>query len=182
MDFIGKWSSKRFSESNLKMWPITNIINRIPSLYNAIPQVGLWFEAFCTNENMNVKLNDLYLQDRVRRVFFGSLNNPLYSVLNIVLQNSSLASDDISEYVTEVGDRRDYCEAMTADSDGNVYFGLIGDGSIARWNTSLPLDKPSEILVHDPKQLVWINSIFIDEGSIWVVSNRSGLLFYAILS
>jgi len=114
-------------------------------------------------------------------VFFGTLNNPLYSVLNSVLQNSSLASEDITEHVMEVGDRRDFCEAMTADSDGNVYLGLISDGSVVRWNTSLPLDRPTEVLVHDPKQLVWINSIFIDEGSIWVVSNRQVMGYHDLL-
>jgi hypothetical protein len=159
---VFQWSSTRRST--------TYGTSSAPSPWNPT----LWSPSPNQISILSVKLKRFDLQDRVRRVFFGTLSNPLYSVLNVVLQNSSLPSDDITEYVAEVGDRRDFCEAMTADSDGNVYFGLISDGSITRWNTSLPLDKPSEVVVHDPKQLVWINSIFIDEGSIWVVSNRSG--------
>ena len=73
----------------------------------------------------------------------------------------------------EAGDRKDSCEAMTFDSKGNLYYGLISLGSLMTWNvTDLPLEKQAEVVVQNPEKLVWINSMFISEGSIWIATNR----------
>ena len=75
----------------------------------------------------------------------------------------------------EVGDRKDSCEAMTSDSKGNLYYGLLTQGSLMMWNVSdVPMDKQAEVVVQNPEKFVWINSLFISEGSIWVVTNRFG--------
>jgi hypothetical protein len=46
-------------------------------------------------------------------------------------------------------------------------------GSLMTWNvTDLPLEKQAEVVIQNPERLVWINSIFISEGSIWIATNR----------
>ena len=73
----------------------------------------------------------------------------------------------------EVGDRKDSCEAMTFDSKGNLYFGLLTQGSLMTWNVSdVPIEKQAEVVLQNSERLVWINSIFISEGSIWIVTNK----------
>jgi hypothetical protein len=73
----------------------------------------------------------------------------------------------------EVGDRKDSCEAMTFDSRGNLYFGLLTQGSLMTWNvTDPPIEKQAEVVLQNAERLVWINSIFISEGSIWIVTNK----------
>ena len=73
----------------------------------------------------------------------------------------------------EVGDRKDSCEAMTFDSKGNLYFGLLTQGSLMTWNVSdVPIEKQAEVVLQNSERLIWINSIFISEGSIWIVTNK----------
>ena len=62
---------------------------------------------------------------------------------------------------------------MTFDSRGILYFGLLSQGSLMAWNVSdMPMEKEAEVLLQNPEKLVWINSVFISEGSIWIATNR----------
>ena len=62
---------------------------------------------------------------------------------------------------------------MTFDSRGILYSGLLSQGSLMAWNVSdMLMEKEAEILLQNPEKLVWINSVFISEGSIWIATNR----------
>ena len=91
-----------------------------------------------------------------------------------MLHHSKIVCNQLSILLyQEVGDRKDGCEAMTFDSRGILYFGLLSQGSLIAWNVSdMPMEKEAEVLLQNPEKLVWINSVFISEGSIWIATNR----------
>ena len=65
---------------------------------------------------------------------------------------------------------------MTFDCNGVLYYGLISQGSLVNWNvTDPPIEMQAEVIVQNAEKLVWINSVFISEGSIWIATNRSVL-------
>ena len=62
---------------------------------------------------------------------------------------------------------------MTFDCHGVLYYGLISQGSLVNWNvTDPPMEKQADVIVQNAEKLVWINSVFISEGSIWIATNR----------
>ena len=76
-------------------------------------------------------------------------------------------------YIETVGRRKDSCEVATADNEGNIYYGLLVEGAVIKWNvTAMPLERHETVVIAEKGRLAWINSLFISEGDLWIVSNR----------
>lgn len=71
-----------------------------------------------------------------REVFYSPISSlHLYSIQNTVLQSAK----GVSQYqgdVRDVGRKISQSDGIIADNEGMLYFGLLGENSIARWNTS----------------------------------------------
>jgi hypothetical protein len=72
-----------------------------------------------------------------------------------------------------VGKRNSGSDAMTSDDAGVLYYSLLENSAVMRWNAADDhFYHERKLLVRDEKRLQWINSMFVDNGYLWVVSNR----------
>ena len=109
-----------------------------------------------------------------RRLYFGSLKPELFSVSTIILKNEMLG-ENVTSYVNMVKNRNGYCDDMTSDSDGNIYFGILDKGCISKIKFTETRASPRSnqgFFVCSPDKLVWINSMFWNEGYLYIVTNR----------
>jgi hypothetical protein len=83
---------------------------------------------------------------------------------------------DIAALVEHEGIRGDSGSAAIAtDDQGHLYYGLLEDHSVMAWNASIPpVHMRAKQLITD-KRLRWINSMFVHEGYLWIVSNRQAI-------
>ena len=71
------------------------------------------------------------------------------------------------------GNRSGYCDAMTSDANGNIFFGILDKGCMSKYflmNTTITPIK--EDIICDPEKLVWINSIFWNDAYLYIVTNE----------
>ena len=86
-----------------------------------------------------------------------------------------MLGENVTSYVNMVKNRNGYCDDMTSDSDGNIYFGILDKGCITKITFTETRASPRSnqgFFVCSPDKLVWINSIFWNEGYLYIVTNR----------
>ena len=81
-------------------------------------------------------------------------------------------NEDIETMVKSAAKRGGYCDGMTSDGDGNIYTGILDKGCV--YNHFI-LDEKMQLykkVVCDPEKLVWINSLFWNDGYLYIVTNE----------
>ena len=71
------------------------------------------------------------------------------------------------------GNRLTKCEAMTADDQGSIYMGgLELPNLIYKWNISNSMNSNNLKIIVSNLNISWINSMWIDNGYLWITNNR----------
>ena len=105
-------------------------------------------------------------------MYFGRLGKVLYYIPTTVLHDDS-GDEIIDSEVKMAGNRSGYCDAMTSDANGNIFSGILDKGCINRYNFMNTTLEPIKVdIICDPEKLVWINSIFWNDGYLYIVTNE----------
>ncbi|XP_049869127.1 protein yellow-like [Pectinophora gossypiella] len=100
----------------------------------------------------------------------------LYAINASVLRNESLAQigeGALRPYVVDLGTKASQTDGMKMDSTGVLFFGLIGNSTIAEWNTTVDFHVGQRTIARDPNYIQWVDRFtFDDRGNIYVVINR----------
>ena len=110
-----------------------------------------------------------------RRLYYSPLSSySLFSIPTSVLKDENRAVSDVSAYVKNHGRKTSISEGMAMDSRGVLYYGLLGENAIAKWDTNLPFEGNQIKIAQDNNLLQWPASFGFDSQlmNLTVVSNR----------
>ncbi|XP_069685307.1 protein yellow-like isoform X2 [Periplaneta americana] len=110
-----------------------------------------------------------------RVLYYSSLSNLLlFSIRTSYLRDEELAVGDVSASVKTLGQKESISEGMVMDSRGVLYYGLLQNNAIARWDTNLPFDGNQHKIALDNKFLQWPASFGFDSdrGNLTVITNK----------
>jgi len=110
-----------------------------------------------------------------RRLYYSPLSSySLFSIPTSVLKDETRAVGDVSAYVKTHGRKTSISEGMAMDSRGVLYYGLLGENAIAKWDTNLPFEGNQHKIAQDNNLLQWPASFGFDSQlmNLTVVSNR----------
>jgi hypothetical protein len=110
-----------------------------------------------------------------RRLYYSPLSSySLFSIPTSVLKDETRAVGDVSAYVKTHGRKTSLSEGMVMDSRGILYYGLLGENAIAKWDTNLPFEGNQIKIAQDNNLLQWPASFGFDSQlmNLTVVSNR----------
>uniref|UniRef100_A0A2M4BJ17 Putative major royal jelly protein n=2 Tax=Anopheles marajoara TaxID=58244 RepID=A0A2M4BJ17_9DIPT len=118
-------------------------------------------------------------QNYERNVYYCPLSSHhIYSLPASLLRdpefNARATPRDILEAVTDYGEKSSQTDGMIMDNQGVLYYGLLGEHAIARWDTYRPFTpKNQQIVARDPTYIQWVDSMGFDhEGYLYVTINR----------
>ncbi|CAH1962399.1 unnamed protein product [Acanthoscelides obtectus] len=114
-----------------------------------------------------------------RLLFYTPLtSNQLFCVTTDILKDQQLASNQTwRRYVKFVGEKQGSTDGMVMDNKGNLYYGLIPQSAVAKWNIFEPL-KTAEIIHRNPKTMVWPDSFSMDlQGNLFLVTDHAHRFF-----
>ena len=128
------------------------------------------------NRNIaGIALSPISLREEQRRLFYSPLSSySLFSIPTSILKDEFRSSTDVSGSIKTLGRRTSITEGMAIDSNGILYYGLLGENAISRWDTNLPFEGNQRMIARDNISLQWPASFGFDSdrGNITVVSNR----------
>ena len=104
-------------------------------------------------------------------MYFGKLGEELFYVPTYVLHDEN-ENENIDTMVKFAANRSGYCDDITSDGDGNIYSGILDKGCVSN---SFLLEEKIQLfadVVCDPDKLVWINSLFWNDGYLFIVTNE----------
>ena len=110
-----------------------------------------------------------------RRLYYSPLSSySLFSIPTSVLKDEARAISDVSAYVKTHGRKTSISEGMAMDSRGVLYYGLLGENAIAKWDTNVPFEGNQHKIAQDNNLLQWPASFGFDSQlkNLTVVSNR----------
>lgn len=100
----------------------------------------------------------------------------MYAINASVLQNESLSQmgeSAIKPHIVDLGRKPSQTDGMKMDSTGVLFFGLIGNSTIAEWNTTVDFHVGQRTIARDPNYIQWVDRFtFDDRGNVYVVVNR----------
>ncbi|XP_035898571.1 protein yellow-like [Anopheles stephensi] len=118
-------------------------------------------------------------QNYERNVYYSPLSSyHVYSLPASLLRdpefNARATPRDILEAVVDYGQKQSQTDGMFMDNQGVLYFGLLGEHAIAKWDSYKPFTaKNQQIIAKDATYIQWVDSMGIDhEGYLYVVVNR----------
>lgn len=117
-----------------------------------------------------------------REVFYCPISSRhLYSINASVLRDETNANEQFqyAGRVRDLGLKNGQTAGMTMDSRGWLYYGLLSDTSIARWDSSQPFATSQKLISKDPEYLQWPSSFaFDDKGNLLLVTNKLQRFIY----
>ncbi|XP_045771530.1 protein yellow-like [Maniola jurtina] len=168
-----------FRLSDKKSWKL-----RDTKSMSSVPEAAI-FRINGTTVNLPVNIDGIALgpqflaEDETvdRKVYYCPLSSfHLYAINASVLRNESLAlkgEGAIRPYVVDVGMKPSQTDGMKMDSTGALFFGLIGNSTIAEWNTTVDFRTGQRTIARDPNYIQWVDRFtFDDRGNLYVIVNR----------
>lgn len=168
-----------FRRSDKKSWKL-----RDRKTMMSVPEATL-FRINGTTVNLPVNIDGIALGPQYRtedgsidrKVYYSPLSSfHLYAVNASVLRNESLSEQSDSPlrpYVVDLGTKTSQTDGMKMDSNGVLFFGLIGNSTIAEWNSTVDFHIGQRTIARDPNYIQWVDRFtFDDKGNVYVVINR----------
>lgn len=124
-----------------------------------------------TSENHTFVSQDRY-------VYYCPLSSThLYSILSSELRNQN--NLNIFSKTKDLGRKSSQSDGMVMDENGVLYYGLLGDNSIAKWDSKTPFTSGQKIIARDTTYIQWPDSLAFDmSGNLLVVTNRLQKFIY----
>ncbi|XP_059098393.1 LOW QUALITY PROTEIN: protein yellow-like, partial [Tigriopus californicus] len=159
-----------FDAQRRKSWPVL-----VPAMKPSY--VTLMFQRQTVGMNfgtMGIALESKASSPAETRLFFGTLGKDLFAISVAHLRNAITPNNRNPEaYVSKIGKKRAATEGIIADDQGVLYYSLLETGTIMQWNTTeTPFYHKREEILKNDAELEWVNSLSVDDGSLWIVSNR----------
>lgn len=117
-----------------------------------------------------------------REVFYSPLSSHhLYSINTSVLKNEANTNNgqEFMGQVRDLGTKASQTASMIMDYQGVLYYGLLSDNSIGRWDSHTPFQTGQKIISRDPEYLQWPSSFaFDDMGNLTLMTNKLQKFIY----
>nr|QHN70687.1 yellow-x [Limenitis arthemis astyanax] len=168
-----------FRLSDKKSWKLRDMKSMM-----SVPEATI-FRINGTTVNLPVNIDGIALGPQFiaddgiidRTVYYCPLSSfHLYAINASVLRNESLSEKGegaIRPYVVDLGTKASQTDGMKMDSTGMLFFGLIGNSTIAEWNSTVDFRVGQRTIARDPNYIQWVDRFtFDDHGNLYVVVNR----------
>ncbi|XP_075973676.1 dopaminechrome tautomerase-like [Anticarsia gemmatalis] len=112
-----------------------------------------------------------------RKVYYCPLSSfHLYAINASVLRNESLGKvgdGALRSFVKDLGTKASQTDGMKMDSTGLLFYGLIGNSTIAEWNSTVDFRVGQRTIARDPNYIQWVDRFTFDsKGNVYVIINR----------
>lgn len=126
--------------------------------------------------------HEIVSQDRM--VYYCPLSSyRLYSISSAVLRDPRSSTTGVSSQVKDLGRKASQTDGMIMDQNGVLYYGLLADNSIARWDSNTPFSDSQKVITRDKAYLQWPDSLAFDmSGNLLVVTNKLQKFIYGKLN
>lgn len=167
-----------FRRSDKKSWKVRDRASM------SAAQEATFFRINGTTVNLPVNIDGIALSPPLRTedgqidrtVYYCPLSSyHLYALNTSVLRNESYASVDgaLRPHVVDLGLKPSQTDGMKMDNTGMLFFGLIGNSTIAEWNSTTEFHTGQRTIARDPNYIQWVDRFtFDDKGNTYVVINR----------
>lgn len=168
-----------FRRSDKKSWKV-----RDTESMSSVPE-ATFFRINGTTVNLPVNIDGIALGPQYltedgkvdRKLYYCPLSSfHLYSINVSVLRNESLAQSgdgSLRPYVVDLGTKASQTDGMKMDSNGLLFYGLIGNSTIAEWNTTVDFRVGQRTIARDPNYIQWVDRFTFDsKGNVYVIINR----------
>ncbi|CAK1547263.1 unnamed protein product [Leptosia nina] len=168
-----------FRRDDKKIWKL-----RDKRSMSSVPEATL-FRINGTTVNLPVNVDGIALGPQFRAeddsidrtVYYCPLASfHLFAINASVLRNESLGERSegaIRPYVVDLGTKSSQTDGMKMDSTGILFYGLIGNSTIAEWNSTVDFRAGQRTIARDPNYIQWADRFtFDDRGNVYVVVNR----------
>lgn len=129
--------------------------------------------------------NDKIVVKEEREVYYSPLSSlHLFSVNTTVLQNEHLAQNlnNNSKDILDLGLKASQSAAMIMDNQGILYYSLLGENAIGRWDSQTPFHSGQKLIARDNKFIEWPSSFAFDlSGNLTVVMSSLNKFIYGKL-
>ncbi|EFA07870.1 yellow-1 precursor [Tribolium castaneum] len=121
--------------------------------------------------------NEKLIVNEDREVYFSPLSSlHLYSINTSSLRNPANFSDSS---VTDLGLKSSQSVGMVMDNQGILYYTLLANNAIGRWDSHTPFQSGQKLIAQDSKYLEWPNSLTLETmGNLTVLMNRLNQFVY----
>ncbi|CAH1962406.1 unnamed protein product [Acanthoscelides obtectus] len=120
-----------------------------------------------------------YIESRPRTLFYSSLTGTgVFALSTDILKNEKLSiGDSWREYVRLMGEKEGPSDGMFMDNKGNLYYGILSQYSVGKWNMFEHFDT-SEVIYENRETLIWPDGFTMDsQGNLYLVSNQAFRFF-----
>ncbi|XP_063361908.1 protein yellow-like [Cydia amplana] len=166
-----------FRRSDKKSWKVRDSYSM-----SAVPEATT-FRINGTTVDLPVNVDSVALGPQFlagdtvdRTIYYCPLSSfHMYAINASVLRNETIGQKDgaLRPYVVDLGIKASQTDGMKMDANGVLYFGLVGNSTIAEWNTSLPFQHGQRTIARDANYIQWVDRFaFDDHGNVYVVVNR----------
>lgn len=116
-----------------------------------------------------------------RQLYYSPISSyNLYAIGTASLKNESYSKQsEFNGRVVDIGKKASQSDGIIMDNNGVLYYGLLGDSSIAKWDSRTPFASGQKVISRDAVYIQWPNSFTFDmSGNIVVLTNRLQKFIY----
>lgn len=141
---------------------------------NPINLAGIALGPVVQKENGSLVINE------DRQVYFSPISSiNLFAIKTSALKNQSNGEGEFKGEVLNVGNKASQTDGMIMDDTGVLYYGLLGDSSVAKWDSKLPFASGQKVISRDAVYIQWPNSFAFDlSGNLFLLTNRLQKFIY----
>lgn len=111
--------------------------------------------------------------DNERLVYYTSLTGfNVYAISNNILKNEQICKSAVwRRYIQKIGQKQGPSDGMIMDNQGNLYYGILDQYGIAKWNNHNLFNTSNPIDINR-NTIIWPDSFAFDSsGFLYVLSN-----------
>lgn len=129
--------------------------------------------------------NDKLVVNEEREVYFSPLSSlHLFSINTTILQNEDLVQhlNNNTRDILDLGLKSSQSASMIMDNRGVLYYSLLGETAIGRWDSQTPFHSGQKLIARDNRFIEWPSSFAFDlNGNLTIVMNSLNKFIYGKL-
>lgn len=129
--------------------------------------------------------NDKVVIKEEREIYYSPLSSlHLFSINSTILQNEHLAQNltPNTKDILDLGLKPSQSAAMVMNNRGILYYSLLGENAIGRWDTQTPFHSGQKLIAKDSRFIEWPSSFAFDlSGNLTIVMSSLNKFIYGKL-
>jgi len=124
--------------------------------------------------DISIPVDGIALSVDTETLYFCPLSGTtLSSIETKFLRDFTLSNKQLSNEVKKIGTKQSYSDGLAIDENGIMYFGVLEDHTIAKWNTKTDISTQTQVVPPDGARLQWPDTFAFDnKGALFFTTNK----------